>query len=136
MRADIVEGSTYHDRWPVLAEGTLCDNIQPFDLRQDVTINQFSDPDVILTGASITLYLDAGDNPGTDWTSFSMSMALGCGWKIDTLYEQVATEAEIRAVLADLQSFQTHMFLPMGLGMTSTQDARGTWAKKRSTYPP
>lgn len=77
-----------------------------FDLRQDVTTNQLDEPDVILTGAGMTLVLDAGDNPGTDWTSYSFSMALGGGWKIDTLSGAVATEAEIRAVLADLQSLQ------------------------------
>jgi hypothetical protein len=75
-----------------------------FDLRQDITTSQFDGDDLILTGGGVTLVLDVGDNPGTDWTSYSVSLALGGGWKVGSVSGRVATEAEIRAVLGDLQS--------------------------------
>jgi Laminin B (Domain IV)/RTX calcium-binding nonapeptide repeat (4 copies) len=77
-----------------------------FDLRQDVATNQFDESDVLLTGGGLTLALDVGANPGTGWTSYSASLALGGGWKIANTAGRVATETEIRSVLADLQSLQ------------------------------
>ncbi len=77
-----------------------------FDLRQDITTSQIDDSDVLLTGGGLTLALDVGANPGTNWTSYSASLALGGGWKISNTSGRVATEAEIRSVLADLQSLQ------------------------------
>lgn len=77
-----------------------------FDLRQDGDSSQFDDEDVILTGGGLTLALDFGPNPGMDWTSYSVSMALGGGWKIDSVSGRVATEEEIRTVLGSLDSLQ------------------------------
>ncbi|PCH69076.1 MAG: hypothetical protein COC12_09485 [Rhodobacteraceae bacterium] len=77
-----------------------------FDLRQDIATSQFDESDVLLTGGGLTLALDVGANPGTGWTSYSASLALGGGWKIANTSGRVATETEIRSVLADLQSLQ------------------------------
>ncbi|MFT7594457.1 MAG: hypothetical protein ACI8R4_001778 [Paracoccaceae bacterium] len=77
-----------------------------FDLRQDITTSQFDDNDVVLTGGGLTLALDVGANPGTDWTSYSVNLSLGGGWKIGSINGRVATEDEIRNVLGDLQSLE------------------------------
>lgn len=77
-----------------------------FDLRQDVTTSQFDESDILLTGDGITLALDMGDNPGTDWTSYSVNLSLGGGWKIGSTTGRVATATEIRSVLGDLQALE------------------------------
>lgn len=77
-----------------------------FDLRQDIETSQFDDGDVILTGGGLTLVLDFGNNPGTDWTSYSVGLGLSAGWKIGSVSGRVATEEEVRSVLGDLESFQ------------------------------
>jgi Ca2+-binding RTX toxin-like protein len=72
-----------------------------FNLRQDVDTNQFIDePDVILTGGGLTLVMDFG----ADWTHYSVSMALGAGWRVNSLSGRIATETEIRTVLESLDS--------------------------------
>lgn len=76
-----------------------------FEMKQDVDINQFDDVDLVLTGAGLKLVLDVGDNPGTDWTSYSVSLALGGGWRLSSLSGSVASEAQIRDVLGNLESF-------------------------------
>ena len=73
-----------------------------FDLRQDGAENQFSDADVILTGAGVSLYLDFGLNPGTGWTHYEISLALGGGWHVGSLSGPIASEAVILAVLSNL----------------------------------
>ncbi|TDK41159.1 laminin B domain-containing protein [Antarcticimicrobium luteum] len=75
-----------------------------FDMKQDVTTSQFDDIDIVLSGAGVNLVLDMGDNPGTDWTAYSVNLALGGGWRVNSLSGSVASEAQIRAVLVDLQS--------------------------------
>lgn len=75
-----------------------------FDMKQDGTASQFDDTDLVLTGAGLKLVLDVGDNPGTDWTSYSVNLALGGGWRLNSLTGSVASEAQIRSVLADLET--------------------------------
>jgi len=73
-----------------------------YKLKQDIDVSQFDESDVVMTGAGLRLVVDAGPNPGTDWTDYEVDFALGGGWKISDLDGAVATEAQIRAVLADL----------------------------------
>lgn len=75
-----------------------------FDLKQDIGENQFDDTDLILSGGGYSLVLDVGDNPGTDWTSYSVNLALGGGWRIGSLTGSIASEDQIRETLADLES--------------------------------
>lgn len=75
-----------------------------FDLRQDGAAKQLDEPDVILTGGGITLAYDFGPNPGTDWTHYSVDLALGEGWHIGSLTGRMASDLEIRTVLANLDS--------------------------------
>lgn len=77
-----------------------------FDLKQDGDASPYDDSDVTLTGAGLTLVIDAGDNPGTDWTSYTVGLGLGAGWKVGSLGGRIATEDEILSVLSDLESLR------------------------------
>lgn len=75
-----------------------------FDLKQSSTTSQFDSPDVVLTGAGMTLVFDTPQNPGTDWTGYSISLIEGAGWKVGSLSGTAATRADLLAVLGDLDS--------------------------------
>lgn len=74
-----------------------------YSLRAVPLTNPFSEayPDVKLTGAGLTLAIDAGPNPGNDWTAYSVSLSAGA-WHLDDLSGPLATPAQMQAVLADL----------------------------------
>jgi Ca2+-binding RTX toxin-like protein len=76
-----------------------------FDLRQDSDASQYFDNDVTLRGTGLTLVADLGDNPMTDWTSYSIDLELGAGWRIGSLSGRIATGQEIQSVLSDLEAF-------------------------------
>ena len=73
-----------------------------FDLKQSSLRSQFDEPDVILTGAGMRLIYDTPDNPGLDWTGYAVSLTAAAGWRVGGLGGAAATEAQLRAVLADL----------------------------------
>ena len=61
------------------------------------------DADVALVGAGKVLVFDAGANPpADDWTSFSVELNSGSGWKLDSLSGPSATAADLQDVLANL----------------------------------
>lgn len=77
------------------------------DLRQDTDASQFDDIDIALIGnGGQQLVLDFGNNPGTDWTSYAVNLALGGGWRNASLTGSVSSEDQIRAVLANLEAVQ------------------------------
>lgn len=76
-----------------------------FDQRQSSLSNQFNDRDVILIGGSGALiWFDTAMNPGTDWTSYSISLDASAGWMLDD--NSPAPEPTIREVLSDLVDLQ------------------------------
>jgi len=79
-----------------------------FVMRQQISTSQLGDTyaDIHLRGAGLDLVADLGPNPGTDWTGYAINLSLGFGWKVGSLTGRVATEAEIRAVLADLTALE------------------------------
>lgn len=79
-----------------------------FQLRQKILTGQVDDiyPDVVLRGGGLVLVADIGPSPGTDWTDFSVSLALGQGWKVNSLTGRTATEGEIRTLLANLTAIE------------------------------
>jgi hypothetical protein len=78
-----------------------------FDLRQNVTTNQYNDRDVILTGAGMTLIYDTPVNPATSgFTSYSVPLVGAAGWTFGSLSGRAATEAEMQTVLGDLTSLR------------------------------
>ncbi|HEX8234065.1 MAG TPA: laminin B domain-containing protein [Caulobacteraceae bacterium] len=59
-------------------------------------------PDVEITGGGITLVRVMGQ-PGAGWTHVSAQLSVKGGWHVDSLGGAVATSAQIKAVLADVQ---------------------------------
>ncbi len=65
------------------------------------TIVSFAD--VILAGGGITLVIDAGPEPTTEWTSYSIRLDESAGWRISNPSTgAVASRADMRKVLRDL----------------------------------
>jgi len=106
-----IEGGT--GVWYFVAPGKFLGDLSDYyggrltyDLRQDIVTSQFDDIDIRITGDGRTLLYGFGSNPGTDWTPYSVTVALGEGWKVGSLTGRDATRQEIRATLADVESFQ------------------------------
>lgn len=77
-----------------------------WDLRQAAADSQIEAPDVIMTGESLSLVIDAGPGPGTAWTSYKVRLDATAGWKVGTLTGPAATEAQIRSVLSALNDLR------------------------------
>lgn len=76
-----------------------------FELQQTATSNSLnSTEDVILRGSGETLFFDISD-PGRTWTSYSIGLSEGAGWKVQSTGE-AATAAEIQSVLGSLESLE------------------------------
>ena len=76
-----------------------------FDLRQDIEDGTpFNDDDVTLIGGGFTIVIDAGPNPATTWTSYSVPFVETAGWVHDGT-SQPPTMAEMQAVLGSLSEF-------------------------------
>ncbi len=77
-----------------------------FDLVQPTQSSQFNDEDIFLTGGGHTIVIDAGPNPGTSFTSYTVDLELGGGWRVNSLNGAIASEQVIREVLANLTGFE------------------------------
>lgn len=76
-----------------------------FDLRQSSTDNQFDDDDIVLEGGGLTLVYNTAENPGTDWTSYSIPLNETAGWS-NAATAEPATQQEMQAVLTDLTALR------------------------------
>jgi len=73
-----------------------------YDIR--ISYKSWEDADVALYGAGMSLAVDAGAEPDEGvWTHYSVNFDDVSGWKLGNLDGVAATEAQIKAVLADLQ---------------------------------
>lgn len=61
-----------------------------------------NEPDIILEGGGLTLVFDTPNNPGVEWTGYGVALDDAAGWRVGALGGALATEAEMRAVLGDL----------------------------------
>jgi len=77
-----------------------------FDLKQSAADKQLDESDVVLVGGGLTLVFDTSNNPGIDWTNYSIPLQAGAGWKKDSLTGANASEAEIRLVLRSLTALR------------------------------
>jgi hypothetical protein len=77
-----------------------------WDLRQGATDSQIEAPDVVLTGESLSLVVDAGPSPGSAWTSYKVRLDATGGWRVGALNGPTATETQIRSVLSALNEFR------------------------------
>jgi|GEM_PF-6231053 len=77
-----------------------------FDLRQSVTTGQGDGADIILISDSLTLYFDTPNNPGTDWTSYSVALHESGGWTKNGLSGDPPTMEEMISVLSSLTTLR------------------------------
>jgi hypothetical protein len=84
------------------AGGTLS-----YTIRQAGTVGDLDDVDVIITGAARSIGFDfpADQIPGADFTDYTIELKSGQGW-FDLTTQAALTDAEILAVLEDVQSLQ------------------------------
>jgi len=76
-----------------------------FDLTQSATDNPFDADDVALMGETLTLVYDTAKNPGTAWTSYSVTLAEDAGW-VKEGTSTPPTQAEMEGVLSTLQALR------------------------------
>jgi len=81
------------------------DGLLQFSLMQTDTSYALRTNDVLLSGAGLTLMLSLPQLPGTNWTSYSVSLNEQAGWW-NTTDGRPATQAEIITVLATLTNLQ------------------------------
>ena len=74
-----------------------------FDLKQSATNSQFNDDDIILEGNGMTLAFNTTNNPGTNWTSYSVVLSASGGWRVGDRNGRVSTQAEFRNVLCNVK---------------------------------
>lgn len=74
-----------------------------FDLAQSSVDSQFDDNDVLIVGENLTLALNLLNNPGIEWTSYSVKLDSSEDWRI-THYSwgEVATDGQIQEVLSNI----------------------------------
>ncbi|MFQ5489394.1 MAG: laminin B domain-containing protein [Phycisphaerae bacterium] len=104
---DDVTGGTWYFQAPAKYHGDFgaaYGRTLTFDLKQSSLNSQFDNRDVILTGAGMTIWFNTAMNPGTDWTAYSITLDVAAGWLAND--DTPASEADIRAVLADIEDLQ------------------------------
>lgn len=94
-----VAPDTYHGDRESYYGGTIT-----FTIEQISNTNQFDDADITLVGDGVTLLYDFPNNP-VGVTQYTAELEVFAGWRVGTLDGVIASEAQIRAVLADLTSF-------------------------------
>jgi len=76
-------------------------------------LKQFTPPDPVeqnfgdvkIIGNGITITADVGDDPGADWTFYSVDLKPGA-WHLDSIDGALATAADIHTALANLDSLR------------------------------
>lgn len=74
-----------------------------FGLKQSSLDNQFDSVDVYLRGGGLELTYDTPNNPGTDWTSYSLALTEVGGWQLGGA---APTQAQVLQVLGNVTDLQ------------------------------
>jgi len=74
-----------------------------FSLKQSSTDSQFDDADIIFTGGGMRIVYDTPENPGTDWTGYTVILTEK-GWRYNDLNGDAVTKEDFKKVLGDLES--------------------------------
>lgn len=78
-----------------------------FDLRMRGSGPLFESPDLKLIGGGLTLNLDLAPVPqDLVWTTYAVTLDQTTAWHVGSAAGPAATEAQVRQVLADLQTLQ------------------------------
>jgi gliding motility-associated-like protein len=109
---DAATGGTWYFEAPTKFRGNKCDAYDRY-LRWDqytsdtTNSQQFGGrPDVVLEGAGLALVFDNAQSPQLAWTHYDILLREDAGWHISTLTGPVPTEAEFRAVLANVSALR------------------------------
>ncbi|MEL6617012.1 MAG: laminin B domain-containing protein, partial [Bacteroidota bacterium] len=104
--SDLASGDVWYFCAPAKYLGDQSDlygGILRYDVRQNLTSNQFSAADVRLVGRDGTvLAFDIEPNPNTDWSPRSVVLLASSGWQVTDLSGPLATEMQMQNVLGDL----------------------------------
>ncbi|SMC36900.1 laminin B domain-containing protein [Moheibacter sediminis] len=74
-----------------------------FDLAQSSMDSQFDDNDVLIVGENLTLALNLLNNPGIEWTNYSVKLDTNEDWRITHyVWGDVATDEQIQEVLSNV----------------------------------
>jgi gliding motility-associated-like protein len=79
-------------------------NLQ-FQLKQNLTDQQFNDNDIVLSGNGVTMTFKTADNPKTTWTAYSVKLDETANWRVPGIIPGIsrrATQAEIKTVLCNV----------------------------------
>ncbi len=78
-----------------------------FDLKQSGNSAQFDIDDILISNGEITIAFDLENNPGTDWTSYSVSLDTLALWKLTSISGgELATSDQIMDVLSNISSIK------------------------------
>lgn len=105
---DDVAGGTWYFDAPAKFLGNQAGafgNTLSYDLRQSATSSPFNNEEIILAGNGTTLIYNHA-HPGTDWTSFSVTLNDSAGWTIGTGGGAAATDSDIQNVLSDVTALR------------------------------
>lgn len=109
---DASVGGTWYFDAPAAFTGNKCDAYGKF-LRYDQFTSDTSNqqltagrPDVLIFGAGLILAFDNPNNPGLIWTHYDVPLDAAAGWRLNDNNGPLATEAQIRAVLADVSGLR------------------------------
>jgi len=109
---DAATGGTWYFEAPAKFRGNKCDAYDRY-LRWDQYTSDTTNsqqyggrPDVMIEGAGLTLVFDNAQNPQLAWTHYDILLREDAGWRLNDLTGAVPTEAEFRAVLANVTAFR------------------------------
>ncbi len=107
---DDAQGGVWFFQAPVAYRGNFSGALGKtltFDLKQSSLSSQFDWLDVSLTGGGLTIVVDAGSNPGLDWTAYSIVLDTSAGWTLNALGGTAATQADILTVFTNLSDMRS-----------------------------
>jgi gliding motility-associated-like protein len=75
-----------------------------FQLKQNLTDQQYNEDDIIMSGNGVTMFFNTADNPKTTWTAYSIKLDVSADWRISIVFglSRKATQAEIKTVLCNV----------------------------------
>jgi alkaline phosphatase D len=77
-----------------------------FSLKQSSTDNQFDADDVVFIGKDVRMAFDLSENPGIDWTEYTVPLDENAGWKLNSSSGSEISKDAFMDILSNLQAIQ------------------------------